>query len=88
MTMTSLTEQKLRDHRRNAAIHEEFARTADEDGKYYMGDLYRNIVKGHLTACQRLEDALKKLRDGDSFGVATTASSANVLDLGRGVLPT
>jgi hypothetical protein len=83
MTITSLTEQKLRDHRRNIAIHEEFARTADEDGKIYMSALYRNIAQGHLTACQRLEDKLKKLRDDGRPVHATAARSASVLDIGR-----
>lgn len=85
MTMTSLTEQKIRDHRRNAALHEEFARAADEDGKVYMGELYRNISRGHLQAVERLEGMLKKMRDDDkSSRGATVPQSANVLDLGRG----
>lgn len=86
MTMTSLTEQKIRDHTRNAALHEGFARAADEDGKIYMGELYRNIAQGHLNAVQRLEGMLKKLRDDDSLNYAIVAQSANVLDLGRGVV--
>lgn len=86
MTMTSLTEQKIRDHRRNALLQEDFARQADDDGKVYMGELYRNIAQGHLNAVERLEGMLKKLRADDSSRSFIGTQSANVLDLGRGVV--
>jgi uncharacterized protein YbaP (TraB family) len=80
MTMTSFTESRIRDHRRNAAMQEEFASAAEQDGKVYMATLYRNIATGHLSACERLEEQLKKMQ-------ATSpppASGDNLLDLGRG----
>jgi hypothetical protein len=79
MTITSITEARIRDHQRNALLHEEFARTAEEDGKCYMASLYRNICQGHMSACERLEEQLKKM-------LATSPSPAsgdNLLDIGR-----
>jgi hypothetical protein len=72
MTIISLTEARIRDHRRNAELHQEFASAAEEDGKLCMALLYRNICEGHLKASERLEATLKTLQSGD-----------NLLDRGR-----
>lgn len=75
MTLISITEAKIRDHRRNADLYEKFAVQAEEDGKFCMGILYRRIVTGHMVAADSLEGQLQKMRGDAGNNVATQSAN-------------
>lgn len=63
MTMTSITEARIRDHRRNAKTFLDFAELAEQDGKVCMATLYRTAAVGHENAADRLESHVSNVLD-------------------------
>ena len=63
MTITSITEARIRDHRRNAKLFLVFAALAEQDGKVCMATLYRTAATGHENAADRLESHVMTVLD-------------------------
>jgi rubrerythrin len=58
MTIASLTEGKIRNHRASALIYDEFAAAAENEGKVHMAMLYRTVASGHRARIESLQDLL------------------------------
>jgi rubrerythrin len=73
MTMTSITEARIRDHRRNAKLFLDFAALADEDGKVCMATLYRTAAESHTRVADRLESQINNVLDSGRGVLTATA---------------
>jgi rubrerythrin len=83
MTIISITESQIRDHKRNAELYMEFSKTALEEGKICMATMYKRLAMGHAHAVDRLERNLKKMRGTEPLPKNTAQTGDNLLDLGR-----